>query len=232
MISTNILLAYMYDIGKMASLELIGMNEQKPSSRLIIPQKRDETYRLSEQEFRVASINAIQNYQITDTELYFSVETPTGATHMGRGTTPMSARFDVSLYERVNDKFDRVADMEFKAHNAPPDSIKKDIDKLIQDNHIGAWFHVLQNCNSATFKELLNKFSNSLETLTNTGDYNLIPLKQIFFVFLVVDKRFMISQTLNPIQLVNSDAHFQIDYNTMHKTQNKQSVNGWLITRF
>lgn len=232
MINENALIDYLLDISRLASTELVMMNERKPHSRFVIPQKRDESYRLSEQEFRVASINAIQRYSSPNLELFFAVETPTFETHMIRGTTPMSARFDISLYERINDKFGRVADMEFKSHNATKENIIKDLHKLIKENNIGAWFHVLQNCDRGTLKSLFDKFSLSLDELTNTGNYSLTPQKQIFFVFLVVDKKLMISKTLNPDQLVNSQIHLEIDYDSMLTAQNNQTVNSWLINRF
>jgi len=144
----------------------------------------------------------------------------------------MSARFDISLYERINDKFDRVADIEFKSHNASKENIFKDLHKLVKENNIGAWFHVLQNCDRGTIKSLFDKFAFSLDYLINTGDYNLAPKRQIFFVFLVVDRKLMISRTLNPDQLVDPQIHLEIDYDSMLTAQNNQTVNGWLITRF
>lgn len=228
------LLDYILEISKMASTELVMMNQRKPHSRFIIPQKRNESYRLSEQEFRVACINAIQRYNTPHLKLFFAVETPTFQTHMISGTTPMSARFDISLYERINDKFDRVVDLEFKSHNAPMENIIKDLHKLVKENNIGAWFHVLQNCDRGTIKSLFNKFSISLESLTKPKPegYNLTPQKEIFFVFLIVDKKLMITRTLNPDQLVDPQIHLEIDYDSMLTAQNNQIVNGWLITRF
>jgi len=231
-IDENALIDYLLDISRLASTELVMMNERKPHSRFIIPQKRNESYRLSEQEFRVACINAIQRHISPHLELYFAVETPTFETHMISGTTPMSARFDISLYERINDKFDRVADIEFKSHNASKENIFKDLHKLVKENNIGAWFHVLQNCDRGTIKSLFDKFAFSLDYLINTGDYNLAPKRQIFFVFLVVDRKLMISRTLNPDQLVDPQIHLEIDYDSMLTAQNNQTVNGWLITRF
>lgn len=231
MINTSDLLNYMLKIGQMASSELVGMNDKTPHSRFIIPQKRDESYRLSEQEFRVASINAIQGYNSPNHELYFAVETPTIETHMMSGTTPMSARFDISLYERINGKFDRVADMEFKSHNAPKENIIKDLHKLIKEGNTGAWFHVLQNCDSGTLRSLFRKFTDSLVELTQPGRYGLKPIKDIHFVFLVVDRRLMISKTLSPSQLVNPTHYFDIDYKQMLASQDNHNVNDWMISR-
>lgn len=231
MVNTIELIDYILEIGKMASAEVIGMNEQKPISRFIIPQKRDESYRLSEQEFRVASINAFQRYNSPKYELFFAVETPTIETHMISGTTPMSARFDISLYERINGKFGRVADMEFKSHNAPKKNIIKDLHKLLKEGNTGAWFHVLQNCDSGTLRSLFYKFTDSLVELTQPGSNGLMPVKDIFFVFLIVDRRLMISKTLSPSQLVNPKLCFEIDYQQMLASMDTHKVNDWMISR-
>ncbi len=232
MISTSELMDYMLKIGLMASSELVGMNEKIPQSNFIIPQKRDESYRLSEQEFRVTCINAIQGYKSPDFDLYFSVETPSTQTHMISGSTPMSARFDISLYERINDTFNRVANIELKARNAKIDSINKDLHKLIKEANTGAWFHVLQNCDSGTFKSLFRKFVVSLEGLTKTEGLGLKPTKDILFAFLVANQRLMISKILSPSQLANPSHCFRIDYKQMLESPNKQEVDGWLISRF
>ncbi len=231
MVNTSNLLDYILKISKLASTEVIGMNEKKPLSRFIIPQKRDSSYRLSEQEFRIATINAIQCYNDLNLDLYFSVETPTHETHMISGDTPMSARFDLSLFEQNDDGYKKVADIEFKSHNATKHNIIKDLHKLIKEGNTGAWFHVLQNCDSGTLKSLFDKFACSLLDLTQPGSYGLKPEKEILFVFLVVDRRLMISKILTPFQLSNPTHCFSIDYQQMLATQSNHNVNDWMISK-
>ncbi len=231
MINTSELMNYMLKISLMASSELVEMNEINPQSRIIIPQKRDKSYRLSEQEFRVTCINAIQRFKLSNHDLYFSIETPSAETHMISGKTPMSARFDMSLYEKMKDAFHRIANIEFKSRNAKVESIYKDLHKLIKEEQTGAWFHVLKSCDSGTFKSLFQKLVVSLERLTRTEGLGLKPTKGILFVFLVAEQRLLISKILTPSQLENPSPHFQLDHKQMLESQNSQKVDDWLMNK-
>lgn len=227
-ISDNDLLQYMFEISRDASNELTRLTDN-PISKLISPYNRKDEYRLSEQELRIACINAIQtskNYY----DLYFSIETPTKEMHMQSGTTPMSARFDLSLYLKENGEFYPVANIELKAHNASDVNISKDLLKLIKELKVGAWFHVLQNCNRGTLLTLFNKFTKSLTDLKDYTGLKVLPEKSILFTITVIDKRFMISRILDADELTNPLGAFAIDYDLLLNTANNQIVGGWKKT--
>jgi len=123
------------------------------SPRLIFPELRGGDIRISEQEARLLWCTMLQ-----DTSYYYSVEAPTMQTYRQTGTIPQSARTDVSLYRLVESGLKRVANIEFKAHNATPEQIRKDVEKLLREKVTGNWFHLFRTTNSATVPRLFEKF--------------------------------------------------------------------------
>ena len=93
------------------------------SPRLIFPKKRDGTIRISEKESKTLCCGLLNN-----SNYYYSVETPTEQLY---GQGHRSALTDVSLYKLKNNQFEKVANIEFKAHKSNFDNIRKDIEKLV-----------------------------------------------------------------------------------------------------
>jgi hypothetical protein len=105
---------------------------------IIFPKKRDGTYRVSEQEFRFAFIEALIEHNkatLDSDKIYYSVETPSeGVYQFSKDNMPKiaendegrSASFDLTLYrnKRV------IALIEFKAHNVNKLYVWKDLLKL------------------------------------------------------------------------------------------------------
>lgn len=123
------------------------------SPRIIFPVVRGGNIRISEQEARLLWCTMLQ-----DTSYYYAVEAPTMETYIQSGKKPQSARTDVALYRSVKSGLERVANIEFKAHNAPLEHIRKDVEKLVREKITGNWFHLLQSTNSATIPRLFEKF--------------------------------------------------------------------------
>ena len=127
------------------------------SPRLIVPQKRNGDIRISEQEARVLCCGILNTLNY-----YYSIETPTVEVCQQTGSKPVSASSDLSLYREKNDQFDKIMNVEFKAHNPAQEHIRKDIEKLVRESIPGNWFHLLKNVDSKTIPVLFGKMKESL----------------------------------------------------------------------
>ncbi|MHB9145462.1 MAG: hypothetical protein ACYC5Y_09045 [Symbiobacteriia bacterium] len=112
------------------------------SPKVLLPKLRNSSERISEKEARVIYCAQIERAN----ELFYSIETPTAQTYVQSGTTPMSARSDLSPYRferglggNSGGGFTKVANVEFKAHNAEKGRIKKDVEKLLCEGLPGIW---------------------------------------------------------------------------------------------
>lgn len=135
----------------------VNNNPENLSPRLIFPQRRDGKIRVSEQELKILYCGILNNLTY-----FYSTETPTNNTYQQKGSKPISARSDLSLYSEKNNHFDKVMNIEFKAHNPKPEDIRKDFEKMIRERIAGNWFHVLKNSDSRTLPVLFEKMRKSL----------------------------------------------------------------------
>lgn len=160
---------------------LVGVNSQPDpqSPKLIFPKKRDEEIRISEQESRILFCNLLE-----DTGYYYSIETPTVKSYQLSGKVPLSALSDLSLYT-FDDKFEKVANVEFKAHNPPKKHIKKDVEKIVKEEIPANWFHTLKNVDSKTLVSLFNNLKESFIELKGDRTREL----SVLFCFCVLEKR-------------------------------------------
>jgi hypothetical protein len=129
------------------------------SPRLIFPQKRSKDVRVSEQEARVLCCRYLESSK--EPGYHYSVETPTEQLYSFSGTKLLSARSDMSLWLHNGGSFNKKANIEFKAHNAAPASIQKDVKKLICEGAQGIqgnWFHLIEKSDNRTIPALLRKF--------------------------------------------------------------------------
>lgn len=127
------------------------------SPHLIFPEYRQNAIRYSEQESRVLFCNLLDR-----TAYFYSIETPTQNQYRQSGKTDISARSDLSLYTIDNNKLDKKANIEFKAHNPRANQIGKDLEKLIKEGLPGNWFHTLVNTDKGTLPSLFGKFKEEL----------------------------------------------------------------------
>src|SRR5512138_943596 len=116
----------------------------QPSTHgLIFPTRRDGSPRISEQE---AKLIFVQHLTV-DKQYHFSVETPTAETYQQKGTTPLSARVDLTLFGEDRKP---IAHIELKAHNPQLEFIRKDLEKLLREKTTGCWFHTLERLGRST----------------------------------------------------------------------------------
>ena len=151
------------------------------SPRLILPQKRSGEIRISEQESRFLYCGLINTLNY-----YYSVETPTTEEYQQTGQRPQSASSDLSLYIHDGHIFDKIANVEFKAHHPPQEQIRKDIEKLIREGDAGNWVHTLKNIDNQTLQTLFVKFIASINEFSEIVGENEVS---IVFCFCVLDKK-------------------------------------------
>ena len=146
------------------ALELDNLNRQK-LSRVVFPQKRDGTKRISEQELRLVFVEQLNKAIYEGWDVYYSVETPTRDTYSGlsNGETPKqdekgrSGEFDLVIF---NNRLERIALIEFKANNASDNEHMKDFVKLnnpIEGDALRYFIEVIKSYDNGTLSNLHNK---------------------------------------------------------------------------
>jgi len=205
-----------YDIWNLADTSPNSIKGLSP--KLIIPQRRDGSNRISEQEarFLFASLLGSFNY-------FYSVETPTEETYIQSGNRPMSASSDVSLYKNENSTPKKILNIEFKAHNPPKEHIKKDIEKLLRENVPGCWIHLFKNVDSNTIPSLFKKFKDSIFELNNKKNQS-----KILFSICIIEKKVAIQKLLN-ISENDIDGFFDFSYSIKNGNISILKPNDWLV---
>lgn len=123
--------------------------------------------------------------------------------------------------------------MEFKAHNAEFKEIEKDIRKLINEEKIGNWFHLLKNTNKRTLKALFGKIK---EALIKDYDKNISKIS-ILFCFCVLDKKWACMKHFywdsnTSVEYKNYVVNFfRLDYTVRREKIEVIDENGWEIVQ-
>lgn len=163
--------------------KLIRMYPNKDTEYLIFPKKRDDNYRVSEQEARFIFVN-----EVSIAKIYHSVETPTRKRYSGFSSNPIvygekeeggrSGAIDLSLYKPpINDP---TVNIEFKIGQPKEPSITKDLLKLGNEPHkTGVFFHVLEHSNPDTVESFCKKINKSISSIKSHINAN-------FYLFIVV----------------------------------------------
>ena len=189
---TSDLIGDLFEVNRKVSQDLWNVTDtnSKPSvwsPRVVFPPKRDGSVRVSEQEARIICCGLLNNLN-----LYYSVETPTEKTYIQKGKKKegMSAQTDLAIYSFDGQRFTRVINIEFKAHNCNKRDIAKDVEKLVREGITGNWFHILEKVNAGTFPNLFEKFRYSF--MKYPDEKNLAPFSStrisILFCFCVLQK--------------------------------------------
>lgn len=148
--------------------------------RLLMPSKRDNSIRISEQESKILFCQLLEA-----THWFYSVETPTAKTYVQSGRKPRSAWNDISLYENRNTQ-SRIVNIELKAHNPKEEDIRKDLEKLVREGVDGVWFHTLRTVNKRTIESLFNKFRSAFRGIET---YLQGQVHFIIFAFCILETR-------------------------------------------
>ena len=146
-------------------------------SRIIFPQKRQgeaseteqDITRVSEQELKLIFIEQLNKEINEGWDVYYSVETPTEKKYRFKGKdkpeqdeSGRSANFDLVIH---NNKFERIALIEFKANNPKPNDYLKDIVKLNEENYEGKvlryFVQIVKNSDKGTENSLQKKMKDN-----------------------------------------------------------------------
>ena len=171
-------------LSKTVSERLWAITDNSPDRpHLIFPEYRDKRIRISEQESKILFANIIEQ-----SRWFYSIETPTVQTYVQSGTTPLSARTDMSLYENSS-RSSKAVNIELKAHNPSKESFRKDLEKLLREDLDGLWFHTLDNSNRGTFPSIYGKI---LDAFFDLKEHLKGRERIIIFAFCLLEKRELI----------------------------------------
>ena len=143
-----------------------GFNAAKSSnsgSRLVFPQKRDNSMRISEQELRFIFVEQLNKAIQTGWDVYYSIETPTVGGYMNFSTTSpkrddkngRSGCIDMVIHDSTGK---RICLIEFKANNPKTADYAKDFCKLNNEGvDYGYFLQILENTNSSTIGNIEKK---------------------------------------------------------------------------
>lgn len=194
---------------------------------LVFPAKRPGKFgavavRMSEAEARTLFAIALSRRSVP-----FAIEVPTSQQYSFKGATPMSARIDLVAYGPRGDSIGtlrRSLGIEFKAHNPPPESIRKDLEKLMREGHDGLWFHVLRNIDSVTLDALLAKFRRGLEDLASA---RAACRAQLTIALVVLEKRLFLFRTVDSQQ--DWSSALRLGYVVRRGRVEVSDDNGWSV---
>jgi hypothetical protein len=196
--------------------------------RLILPEKRNEDIRISEQESRILYCGLLNTLNY-----YYSIETPTEQKYMQLGTKPISASSDLSLYRHDGGALKKVMNVEFKAHNPTFEHMRKDIEKLVREVTPGNWFHTLKSIDNRTLAVLFEKLSGSFKKF---ADEALGIGVSILFCFCVIEKKwacmkhFLYNQQQGDYKSF-VDKFLSLTYEMKGGKIHVLDENGWTITQ-
>ena len=172
--------------------KLVEAKNRNGEQKLLFPQKRDGSYRYSEQEFKQMFIEVFCHSEKTD-GLKYSVETPTRKKYSSKGakfgidSDGISGNLDLCIHQKGGDgKWQRLHAVEFKANNV---DVWKDLVKLAgelnadgssQENYL---IQVLYTADKGTLDSLHLKYNGYKEELERLH----LPTQGIVVYLLYVD---------------------------------------------
>ena len=127
--------------------------------KLIFPNRRDRTKRVSEQESKILITQLLENHGY-----YYSIETPTDEEYTQTGQRSRSARVDVTVYGESDDE-ERHVNIELKSRTPGVESFRKDFEKLLREKVAGLWFHTLKDANDGTWQTIEDNMGKAFRLL-------------------------------------------------------------------
>jgi hypothetical protein len=229
---------YILELTQNTSVELMKIYSEPTTgkrynrkTKFIIPKynnSNNKDFRISEQEARFVFINLHDRFSFPGYR--YSIETPTKNVYQFSGTNSRSAQSDLSFFDEEN----QLINIEFKAHNAPKESIEKDFEKLIKEEYYGAWIHIIKNENTNTIETLFDKYKNCFnELFTNSNDDLPNKILPISFHIIILKKNILLSKK-GIFNCRNYNNFFEISFNdwNTNKIQDQIIINDWQIDNF
>lgn len=170
--------------------DLIEMEQENGNIKLIYPQLRNGHKRQSEQEFKQLFI---EHFCRTTEGLKYSVETPTQKRYSSENGTLVedengeSGRIDMCIYQRIEDKWQRLHMLELKAHNVKEEKVRNDLTKLIKDAEIDKYckesyfIQILYSADKGTLNSLQKKY----QSFTKESNALLPPSGKEIIIYLL-----------------------------------------------
>ena len=163
-------------------------HERPNAPHLIMPAKRDDSTRVSEQESKILITQWLER-----SGEFYSIETPTREMYTQSGNASLSARIDVTVYGS-HDPADRVLNLELKSGTATLEGFRKDFEKLLREGVPGLWFHTLTNASDATWNTIENKMREALERLLEHAE---AATHSVHFAFCVLEQPMLVEFDLD-----------------------------------
>ncbi len=230
-------------ISKKAFARLAVMDYEKDEGsspeQLIFPNKfqaKVNVKRISEQELRLLFV---EEFKKEYSGLFYSIETPTKEKYkFGKSyedikadNNGQSALLDMCVFNRNENKYERILSIEFKHKNASIKSIGKDILKLMNEQQNGAFTILLENTNKGTFcnSSKTGIFDKLCKLFTDFKDYsmNWNNDKTIDLIILSLKQKILIHRKINKTDFNNLKKIFYIQSGCGDIT--KINGNGWKI---
>jgi len=130
----------METVHRLLTMQSTAVQTPIPAAKMLFPQRRLGSVRVSEQEARFQFCIAAEITGSTP----WAVEVPTTRVYKQKAKSRdgLSGRTDVSFFE-YSEKWRRVLNIEFKAGRASVGDFAKDLEQLVREQIPGAWFHLL-----------------------------------------------------------------------------------------
>lgn len=141
-------------------------------------EKRKDYNRISEQELRFIFVEQLNKYaDQNNIDIYYSVETPTKNAYRFSSENKdapkvdnengVSARTDLTIYEKEGDKFTKKALIEFKALNPVIENYEKDFCKLNneEETSIKYFIQIIKNYDKRTLKSIKDKIKSKKDII-------------------------------------------------------------------
>jgi hypothetical protein len=230
--TTYSLFEYLLELNQEAAMELFrtrdyqlhntpSLETQNKKTLLVFPEKGKEL-RISEQELRFVIVNL--HGLFNHLKLDYAIEVPTDLKYSFSGKGSRSGSTDLSFYSGST----KVLNVEFKANVQPQKNFDKDIEKLFNENVHGAWCHLLLNEDSGTLRKIFEKLVNSCKKFGN-------PKKPLFFSFLILNKRTLITRKGLDSDVIGflPSKIFTLTYSDYSKLPvGKHFIGDWQIDKF
>lgn len=163
-------------------------HERPNAPHLIMPAKRDDSTRVSEQESKILITQWLER-----SGEFYSIETPTREMYTQSGNASLSGRIDVTVYGS-HDPADRVLNLELKSGTATLEGFRKDFEKLLREGVPGLWFHTLTNASDATWNSIEDKMREALERLLEHAE---AATHSVHFAFCVLEQPMLVEFDLD-----------------------------------
>jgi hypothetical protein len=188
--------------------------------------------RISEQELRFLFVE--QFLKDTDKDLFYSVETPTekkyrfGKTFeeiiQNKNSYKKSASIDMSVFKRIDEKYERILNIEFKHENGDLKNTAKDILKLVRETQNGVFIHLLKNTRRDTLCNEVKTgvFDKCLKSFTEFNDDWCKTDKSIQIIIISLKEKTIINREIKKGDNLENIFSFESDFGNIKEVKSNE----------